>query len=132
MASPAPEIIGAKRKRSPMGGDDPVTRPAPIAHSRDVTKINYLVKMKSAPFRLIEGDSETFGDVLGMIDDYEGVYLIFFSSLLQYLQVTCIFQIYVTLQQLLIVAELCGELGLPVNHKYCTDLVRKFNTGAGS
>jgi len=73
MASPASDILGAKRKRSPMG-DDAVTRPAPITHSRDVTKINYLVRMKSAPFKLIEGDSETFGDVLGLIDDYEGVF----------------------------------------------------------
>jgi len=73
MASPGPEILGAKRKRSPMV-DDAVTRPAPITHSRDVTKINYLAKMKSTPFKLIEGDSETFGDVLGMLDDYEGMF----------------------------------------------------------
>jgi hypothetical protein len=38
-----------------------------------VTQINYLVKARSERLRLIEGDAETFGDVLGMIDDYEGM-----------------------------------------------------------
>ncbi|KAG9242883.1 hypothetical protein BJ878DRAFT_147191 [Calycina marina] len=76
MASPAPEYPGAKRKRSPLV-DDPITRPAPPTPShaggRDVTKINYLVKTKNTTFKLIEGDADTFGDVLGLIDDYEGI-----------------------------------------------------------
>ncbi|KAH6667546.1 hypothetical protein B0J14DRAFT_447535, partial [Halenospora varia] len=38
-----------------------------------VTQINYLVKARSERLGLIEGDAETFGEVLGMIDDYEGV-----------------------------------------------------------
>ncbi|TAQ85195.1 hypothetical protein B7494_g6485 [Chlorociboria aeruginascens] len=65
------EVVGAKRKRSP-------ENPTPRAHQiqapvRDVTQINYLVRARAERLRLIEGDSETFVDVLGMIDDYEGV-----------------------------------------------------------
>ena len=37
-----------------------------------VTQINYLAKAVNEKLRLIEGDSETFGDVLSLIDDYEG------------------------------------------------------------
>ena len=37
----------------------------------NVTHINYLMKARGERLRLIEGDSETFADVLGMIDDYE-------------------------------------------------------------
>jgi len=37
-----------------------------------VTQINYLVKSRMDKMKLIEGDSETFGDVLALIDDYEG------------------------------------------------------------
>jgi hypothetical protein len=63
-----------KRKRSPVPG----AVEAPPIHSGSVTQINYLVRARSERLRLIEGDGETFGDVLGMIDDYEGV---FFSPL---------------------------------------------------
>jgi len=104
MASPAPEVIGAKRKRSPMV-DDAVTRSAPITHTRDVTKINYLMKMRTAPFRLIEGDSETFADVLGMLDDYEGVFLL----VLEYCQITC-------------VASQCRSCFKFRNQEFCRDL----------
>jgi hypothetical protein len=31
------------------------------------------VRAKPGRLRLIEGDSEVFGDILGMIDDYEGL-----------------------------------------------------------
>lgn len=34
--------------------------------------INYLSKARAEKLRLIDGDSETFGDVLSLIDDYEG------------------------------------------------------------
>jgi hypothetical protein len=71
MASPAPETIGSKRKRSPI--DDVVTRSAPV-HQGNLP-INYMMKAKSEKLRLIEGDSETFGDILGVIDDYEGTSL---------------------------------------------------------
>lgn len=71
MASPTPESIGSKRKRSPI--DDVVTRPPPI-HAGNVTPINYMLKARTEKLRLIEGDSETFGDILGMIDDYEGMF----------------------------------------------------------
>jgi hypothetical protein len=76
---------GAKRKRSPV--EEGVTRPPPLhpgnaGNSGNVTQINYLMKAKSEKLRLIEGDKETFGDVLGMIDDYEGMYLFYIIRLL--------------------------------------------------
>jgi hypothetical protein len=58
-----------KRKRSPEAHPGPGTASMTPAN---VTQINYLVKARSERLRLIEGDAETFGDVLGMIDDYEG------------------------------------------------------------
>jgi hypothetical protein len=67
-----------KRKRSP-GPLPEEGRPAhlgpgtPIMAPANVTQINYLVKARSERLKLIEGDAETFGDVLGMIDDYEGM-----------------------------------------------------------
>lgn len=36
-------------------------------------QITYLVKAKPEKLRLIEGDGETFGEILAMIDDYEGM-----------------------------------------------------------
>jgi hypothetical protein len=69
------EAGAAKRKRSPV--EETVTRPPPPApsagHPGNVTQINYLVRAKLGRLRLIEGDSEVFGDILGMIDDYEGL-----------------------------------------------------------
>lgn len=66
----------AKRKRSPI--EDAVTRPPPpppsTAHPGTVTQINYLMRVKPGRLRLIEGDSEIFGDILETIDDYEGSY----------------------------------------------------------
>lgn len=60
-----------KRKRTPINDSAP---PPPSLHptTNNVTQINYLAKARSEKLRLIEGDAETFGDVLGMIDDYEG------------------------------------------------------------
>jgi len=43
-----------------------------LIHSDNVTQINYLVKARNDKMKLIEGDSETFSDVLNLIDDYEG------------------------------------------------------------
>jgi len=71
---------GLKRKRSPVPGavaDE--GRPVAAAGGGpkgvgNVTQINYLVRAKAERLRLIEGDGETFGDVLGMIDDYEGTW----------------------------------------------------------
>ncbi|KUJ23632.1 uncharacterized protein LY89DRAFT_680350 [Mollisia scopiformis] len=70
---------GTKRKRSPGVEEGRQSAPPPPA-SHGVapaapapTPINYLVKAKSERLRLIEGDSETFSEVLSMIDDYEGV-----------------------------------------------------------
>jgi hypothetical protein len=44
------------------------------AAQNNLPQINYLVKASGEfeRLRLIEGDPETFRDVLGMIDDYEG------------------------------------------------------------
>ncbi|TVY47888.1 hypothetical protein LCER1_G008179 [Lachnellula cervina] len=58
---------GLKRKRTP----DDVGRPRPGVGN--VTQINYLVKSRAERLQLIDGGADTFGEVLGMIDDYEGV-----------------------------------------------------------
>lgn len=39
----------------------------------DVTQINYLIKAKREKMPLIEGDSETFKNILALMDDYEGL-----------------------------------------------------------
>jgi hypothetical protein len=75
MDSSAPEAGAPKRKRSPV--EEATARPPPpppstAAHPGNVTPINYLVRAKPGRLRLIEGDSEMFGDILGTIDDYEG------------------------------------------------------------
>lgn len=76
MESPNSEQAGLKRKRSPVPGALEDGRAAPTIHPGNVTQINYLMRAKAERLRLIEGDSETFGDVLGMIDDYEGMFMI--------------------------------------------------------
>ena len=72
MESPNPET-SAKRKRTPI--DEAARIPHPPMPA-NVTQINYLMKSRGERLRLIEGDSETFADVLGMIDDYEGARLL--------------------------------------------------------
>lgn len=64
------QSTGAKRKRTPIAD----SAPPPSIHttSTGVTQINYLVKARPEKLRIIEGDADTFADVLGMIDDYEG------------------------------------------------------------
>ncbi len=64
---------GLKRKRSPIPGALDDGRVA-ATNPGNVTQINYLVRARNERLRLIEGDGETFGDVLGMIDDYEGTF----------------------------------------------------------
>jgi hypothetical protein len=49
-----------------------------LTHLANVTQINYLVKARNDKMKLIEGDSETFNDVLSLIDDYEGKLWMFF------------------------------------------------------
>ncbi|RDL41071.1 uncharacterized protein BP5553_01050 [Venustampulla echinocandica] len=67
MESPnQPDNARLKRKRSPVGEDAAAQRPGPLA-------INYLAKTRSEKLRLMEGDAETFSDVLDIIEDYEGV-----------------------------------------------------------
>lgn len=70
---------GAKRKRTPGPGDEGrLSAPPMVQHAgggSNVTQINYLMRAKAERLKLIEGDSETFGDVLGMIDDYEGTFV---------------------------------------------------------
>lgn len=77
MESPHSEQqTGLKRKRSPVpGGVEEGGRAAPTAHPGNVTQINYLMRAKAERLRLIEGGSETFKDVLSMIDDYEGMFV---------------------------------------------------------
>lgn len=69
---------GTKRKLSPGAEEARQSAPPPpppAAHlAPGVSPINYLLKAKSDRLRLIEGDSDTFGDVLEMIDDYEGMF----------------------------------------------------------
>ena len=62
--------------------------PALHAASNSVTQINYLAKARAEKLRLIEGDSESFGDILGMIDDYEGVSWFFIFLLFSALSIT--------------------------------------------
>ncbi len=38
----------------------------------NVLQINYLVRARNERLKLIEGDPESFSDVLSLIDDYEG------------------------------------------------------------
>jgi hypothetical protein len=70
------ERAGLKRKRTPVPGalEEGTSRAAPTIHPGNVTQINYLMRAKAEKLRLIEGDNETFGIVLGMIDDYEGMF----------------------------------------------------------
>lgn len=83
MDSPLSEQqAGLKRKRSPAPGGAEEGRPCASAGpstggakgTGNLAQINYLVRAKGDRLRLIEGDNETFGDVLGMIDDYEGMF----------------------------------------------------------
>jgi hypothetical protein len=83
MESPNPDP-GLKRKRSPVDevparhGHGPASSATP-----SVTAINYLVKARGDQerLRLIEGDAETFKDVLSAIDDYEGTHFDFLTWL---------------------------------------------------
>jgi hypothetical protein len=83
MDSPLSEQqAGLKRKRSPAPGVAEEVRTGASAGpsaggakgTGNLAQINYLVRAKGDRLRLIEGDNETFGDVLGMIDDYEGMF----------------------------------------------------------
>ncbi len=83
MDSPLSEQqAGLKRKRSPAPGGAEEGRPCASAGpsaggakgTGNLAQINYLVRAEGDRLRLIEGDNETFGDVLGMIDDYEGMF----------------------------------------------------------
>lgn len=60
-----------KRKRSPVRYL--VDENAGHSGQGNVTMINYMTKARSERLRLMEGDNETFSDVLGLIDDYESV-----------------------------------------------------------
>jgi hypothetical protein len=78
MESPnSDQQAGLKRKRSPVPSaiEEGRTAAAAAVHPGSVTQINYLARARSERLILIEGDSETFSDVLGMIDDYEGTHV---------------------------------------------------------
>lgn len=81
------EAQGEKRKRSPenSGNHGPGRIPqAPrlserLSENATITaaaQINYLVRARSDRLKLIKGDSETFGDILSMIDEYEGMLMV--------------------------------------------------------
>jgi hypothetical protein len=74
------ETPGLKRKRSPINDEPPTVRQGPPPPQGGmVTQINYLMKARPEKLRLIEGDSDTFGDVLEMIDNYEGLWSLKFD-----------------------------------------------------
>lgn len=66
-----------KRKRSPddngnqPGHPDRIPQPPPP--SGNTTPINYLSKTNATKLSLIQGDSETFSEVITLINEYEGV-----------------------------------------------------------
>ncbi|OBT90177.1 hypothetical protein VE02_00917 [Pseudogymnoascus sp. 03VT05] len=69
-----PEAPGGKRKRSISTAMPQQTRqPVQLQTPGNVPQINYLAKARSGKMRLIEGDADDFGNILGLIDDYEGV-----------------------------------------------------------
>lgn len=77
---PSIESQGEKRKRSPESsgsqGHGRITQAPRLGENATPTaaaQINYLVKARSDRLKLVEGDSETFGDVLGVLDEYEGM-----------------------------------------------------------
>ncbi|ROT41660.1 hypothetical protein SODALDRAFT_322741 [Sodiomyces alkalinus F11] len=68
-----------KRKRDMDGAvtrsshSDRIPQPPPPIHSGESSRINYLTKTFPGKLDLIPGDSDTFADVLGLINSYEGV-----------------------------------------------------------
>ncbi|QSZ34639.1 hypothetical protein DSL72_007493 [Monilinia vaccinii-corymbosi] len=84
---PTAESHGEKRKRSPessvgQAGHGRVAQAPPrlserlggeSATSMAANQINYLAKVGSDRLKLIEGDPESFGEILSRIDEYEGV-----------------------------------------------------------
>jgi len=67
----AEQSIGAKRKRTPIA-DSTLPPLTVVANGSAHPQINYLAKVRPERLKIIEGDAETFSDVLAMIDDYEG------------------------------------------------------------
>ncbi|KAI1263384.1 hypothetical protein F5Y18DRAFT_127176 [Xylariaceae sp. FL1019] len=61
-----------KRKRD-IAEDHPDRIPQPPPPSGNNVPINYLTKAQAARLKLIQGDGDTFSDVLGLITEYEGV-----------------------------------------------------------
>ena len=62
-------FAGAKRKRTPLADSLPTLG---VVANGSNPPINYLIKAGPDRLGLIDGDAETFADVLAMIDDYEG------------------------------------------------------------
>jgi hypothetical protein len=75
MEHSVPEAPGLKRKRTPNPAEES-RKPTAGMGQANLTQISYLMRAKSERLRLIEGDNETFSEVLGMLDDYEGVFLL--------------------------------------------------------
>lgn len=73
MESPKFDSSASSKRKRNSGDDDGRERSgAPLVHSGNVANINYLIRPRIDKMKLIEGDNDTFGDVLGMIDEYEG------------------------------------------------------------
>lgn len=68
------QSLGVKRKRTPIADSAPSL--ANVANGTVTPQINYLVKARQEKLGIIEGDAETFSEVLGMIDDYESMSLL--------------------------------------------------------
>ncbi|KAL2888115.1 C6 finger domain-containing protein [Ceratocystis lukuohia] len=63
-----------KRKRNAHEASVPTDLiPRPMPSHIDTAPINYLAQNSMEKLRLIQGDRDTFTDILGLIEDYEGV-----------------------------------------------------------
>ncbi|KAI0894428.1 hypothetical protein F4806DRAFT_122703 [Annulohypoxylon nitens] len=68
-----PESDQHKRKRDISDDNaDRIPQPPP-PQPGNIAPINYLSKAHSVKLKLIQGDSETFSDVLALVNEYEGV-----------------------------------------------------------
>jgi hypothetical protein len=62
-----------QKRFAEMGGNDiGVGGNAGVGNGVGLSGINYLTRARTENLLLVEGDSETFGDVLEMLDSYEG------------------------------------------------------------
>lgn len=72
-STPESSLTGTKRKHSPSAEEPRSSAPA-------VTPIKYFVAPKGERLKVIQGDAETFSDVLAQLDAYEGMFLFHIAS----------------------------------------------------